>query len=225
LSQLTGGLRYPSCRTSDFDAVFSAIAEEVIGLSELTCSFEIDAPEADLDLARVSYTTSDDDKVSLTEVAAAANCEDGGWYLDVSGDLPTVNLCESTCQEIQADAGAQLFVEFACEVSLDVVTETQIYEATCPAGTIVEWKALGYDTSIEDAGTVEFSVRTAVTQEELGTATYHSVNVATEANPDCVYLESMICFEDDACNCAEVEGQPEGIGGGVVLPTILLPTG
>jgi len=217
LSRLTGGLRYPSCLTSDFDAVFSAIAEEVIGLSELTCSFEVDTPDADLDLARVSYTSGEDAKVSVSEVPDAASCEDGGWYLDASGDVPTVNLCESTCQEIQADAGAQLFVEFECEVSLNVVTETQIYEATCPAGTIVEWKALGYDTSIEGAGTVEFSVRTAVTQEELAAATYHSVNVATESNPDCVYLESMVCVEDDACNCVKVDGQPEGIGGGVVL--------
>ncbi len=218
LSRLTGGLRYPSCRTSDFDAVFNAIAQEVIGQSELNCSFEMGADTADLDAARISYTTGDADKVAVSEVAGAASCDDGGWYMDQSGDVPRVNLCPTTCQQIQADAGAQLFVEFACEVSLNVVTKTQIYEATCPSGTIVEWKALGYDTSIEDQGSVAFSVRTAVTEQELATATYELVNTATESQPDCVYLEPMVCVsEDTACNCVEVEEQPEGIGGGVVL--------
>lgn len=223
LSRLTGGLRYPSCRTSDFDAVFNAIAEEVIGRSELTCSFEVDAERVDLDAARVSYTTGDDEKVTLAEVTDAASCDDGGWYLDPSGDVPVVNLCPASCQEIQADPGAELFVEFACEVSLNAVTETQIYEAECPAGTIVEWKALGYDTSIDDDGSVAFSIRTAVTEDELAMADYTLVNTATVSQPDCVYLEPMVCVAaDEACNCVEVDGQSEGIGGGVELDAEVL---
>ena len=225
LSVLTGGLRYPSCLASDFDAVFNAIAQEVIGRSELTCSFEVTSDEADLDTASISYTSGDDDKVSIAEVSGAADCDAGGWYLDESADVPTVNLCPTTCQEVQADPGAQLFVEFACEVSLSVVTETQIYEATCPAGTIVEWKALGYDTSVEDEGSVAFSIRTAVQEDDLDGETYKLVNVATESSPDCVYLEPMVCVaEDTECNCVEVEGQVEGIGGGVVLDAELLDT-
>lgn len=218
LSVLTGGLRYPSCRTSDFDAVFNAIAQEVIGQSELNCSFGVDGDGVDLDAARVSFTRGDDEKVTVSEVGSSGDCDGGGWYLATSGDVSTVNLCPVTCQEIQADPGAQLFVEFGCEVVLNAVTETQVYEATCPSGTIVEWKAVGYDTSIEDGGTVAFSVRTAVTEDELASATYVPVNTATASQPDCVYLQPMTCVADDrACNCVEVDGQAEGIGGGVVL--------
>lgn len=219
LSKLTGGLRYPSCRTSDFDAVFNAIAAEVINKSELTCMFEINGDGIDLNAAHVSYTASNDDKVSIDEVADAGACDSGGWYLDQPADgPPVVSLCPSTCQEVQDDPGAQLFVEFGCEVSLTTTTRTEVYEADCEQGTIIEWKALGYDTSIDGEGSVQFRVRTAVTADELADAAYKTVNTATESNPDCPYLEPMVCVDADTdCNCVTATGQTQGVGGGVIL--------
>ena len=129
-----------------------------------------------------------------------------------------MNLCPTTCQEIQGDGGAQLFVEFPCELSFETTIYSQVYTADCEPGSIVEWRALGYDTSIEGNGSVEFEVRTAVEEDELDAADYVSVNTATSTSPDCVYLEPMECVASDPdCTCVAVDGQSEGIGGGVAL--------
>ncbi len=210
LSRLTGGLRYPSCRTSDFDAVFNAIAQNVIDGSALSCTFELDATGIDLDAARVSYMPSSGDKMDLTEVAEEGDCTEGGWYLE-PGER-TLSLCPETCAEVQGDAGAQVFVEFGCETATEPVTRTEIYQADCAQGSIIEWRALGYDTTVTDDGSVQFQVRTAPTMDELDDASFVPVNTATSQAPDCLYLKPMECVpEDTDCTCTE------GVGGGVAL--------
>jgi hypothetical protein len=213
LSRLTGGLRYPSCRFSDFNAVFNAIAQEVIDQSTAACTFELNDNPIDFSDARVSYTSSADEKLTLSEVVDVNSCAGGGWYLEQPGDQtmpPIVSLCPSTCSSIQADPGAQVFVEFGCELQFLPTTFTETYEADCEAGTIVEWKALGYDTTMDGYSRVEFRARTAASEGGLAGASYHLVATAMEGAEDCVYLEPMPCQSSNTnCTCVS------GIGGGV----------
>jgi hypothetical protein len=194
-----------------------AIAQEVIDVSAATCSFELVGNSIDLASATVSYTLGTDQRVTLSEVEAT-ECDGGGWYMDEQPATPTLNLCASSCVEVQADTEAQLFVELGCQIQYTEVVHTETYAADCEAGSIIEWKALGYDTTITDDGSVQFEVRTANTSEELSQAPYLPVNTATAAAPDCYYLEPMACVPEDAdCNCIATEGQPGGVGGGVIL--------
>ena len=41
LSIMTGGLRYPSCLTDNFNAIFGTIAQEVIDIALVPCVFTI----------------------------------------------------------------------------------------------------------------------------------------------------------------------------------------
>ncbi len=221
LSRMTGGLRYPSCRTSDFNAVFNAIAEQVIDTSAASCMFELNGSNIDLTEARVSYQSGQDERTDLSEVSDEGNCTDNGWYLELPASTeepPVLSLCPEACSMIQADPGAHVFVEFGCEMSASPTTHNELYEAECPQGSIVEWKALGYDTTITGDGFVEFSVRTGATLEELGDASYTHLNTATESAPQCLYLDKMTCVPEDVdCHCVPTDSDPPGVGGGVEL--------
>jgi len=107
LSRMTGGLRFPSCYTDNFDAVFQALAESVIDSAPLPCSWDI----PDLPLGEVFNV----DKVNLTftratgatepggRVADAAACVPWGWYYDDPADPQQVIACQQTCDALNAD--------------------------------------------------------------------------------------------------------------------------
>lgn len=116
LSLLTEGLRFPLCNTDSYDAVFQAIAAGVIAGSKVDCAFPIpEAPEGqkvDRDSVVVQYTASGSGtKSDFTQVASAAECVPGAFYMDTE----TISLCPDTCSTVQADDAAKISVLFACE--------------------------------------------------------------------------------------------------------------
>ncbi len=105
LSRRTGGLRFPICEYASFDAVFEAIAGEVIE-DVLACELALPAIAPDPDTLEVEYTPGDGSGIRVLErVATAGSCTGaGGFYLDGG----TVRLCPAACAEVQADPGADL---------------------------------------------------------------------------------------------------------------------
>ena len=190
LSILTGGLRYPFCENTSFDAIFNAVADEVIETSAATCDFSVsnDGTYDPAD-ATVSWTDGDDVNTALAQVDSATDCGDSetSWYYDDPDDPSVLTLCPSTCDAVQADTSAQVWVEFGCPRELVETTYTETYYASCDTGQKPQWMFMYYDTTIEadtDAQ-VSFRVRTAQSEAGLSSATWQDAATATADSPDC----------------------------------------
>jgi hypothetical protein len=115
LSNLTEGLRFPLCDNGNFDAIFGAIADDVVAGVSLPCTFEpadTGNGTTDLDLAAVVFEPSDGSGLeSLTRVADMAACVDGAYYLDGT----TFTLCPETCDRVRMDDEGKIVVKVGCE--------------------------------------------------------------------------------------------------------------
>jgi hypothetical protein len=190
LSRLTGGLRYPICENQNFDAIFNAIAEEVVETSAASCEFSLASDnEFDANNASVSYTDSDGNSNALDQVASAGDCgsSDSSWYYDDPENPSTLTLCPSTCEAVQADAGAQVWVELGCPSPAEPTTVTHNYFGSCDTGQKPQWMFMYYDTTIEagSSATAAFRVRSATTETGLASADWHDAATATADDPDC----------------------------------------
>lgn len=116
LSQLTGGLRFPVCEGSGFDAVFQEIAQGVIEGAKVACEFPIPDPpsgkELDLATITVEYTPGGGSTPQkLTQVPSLAQCTPNAFYLEA--DL--IKLCPDACTSIQADDKAAIEILALCK--------------------------------------------------------------------------------------------------------------
>ncbi len=117
LSQITGGLRFPVCEGFKYDEVFKAIAKGVIAGAKVACEFQLPAPpegkEFDLNSVSVNYTPGGSTTPqNLTQVANAAACAPGKFYIDAAQDR--VFLCPAACSSVQQDPDAKLDVLVDC---------------------------------------------------------------------------------------------------------------
>ncbi|MDC0740331.1 hypothetical protein [Polyangium mundeleinium] len=118
LSNLTGGLKFPLCDTTSYDAVFQAIAEGVVAGAQVACEFGIpDPPEGttvDLSSVVVDYTPGDmSPNKQFSQVADAAACAADAFYIDKPANK--IILCPDTCGVVKNDAAAKVAVLFACD--------------------------------------------------------------------------------------------------------------
>jgi len=116
LSRLTGGLRFPLCQFPGYDAVFRAIAKDVIVKADLTCDFAIPPTPAgktlELDNIAVSHVKGDGSgNTQLQQIVDKASCQDGYFYIENE----RVWLCPAACDSIKADLGGSISVLFTCE--------------------------------------------------------------------------------------------------------------
>lgn len=120
LSIWSGGLRFPVCETSSYDAVFRATAQDVIERSRVACEFTPPPvpPGKTYDQAYIAYTpgNSGDEQIFL-EVPDVASCNDKGFTRDPETD--ELALCPSTCAKVEADETANIAVLFSCEIHLE----------------------------------------------------------------------------------------------------------
>lgn len=117
LARLTGGLRYPVCRTTDYNAIFNAVAQGVISGSKVACDFNIPDPppmkEFKLNTAQLEFTPSNGGAPRIfSQVADQAACQADAFYIQNR----RVYLCGTTCDDVQADSGAK--IEFLLECSV-----------------------------------------------------------------------------------------------------------
>lgn len=117
LARLTGGLRYPVCQFSTYDAVFQAVADGVIRGAKVSCEFDFPpppqgkvyrVPQAELEY----FPGSGGPSKLLRQVAGAAACAPDAFY--VVGTH--VSLCPDACGTISADAGARVEFLIDCDV-------------------------------------------------------------------------------------------------------------
>jgi hypothetical protein len=114
LSNLSGGLRFPLCDNASFDAIFSAIAADVVQGVVLPCTYTPVATGSgtvDLDRSVLVFEPGDGSGTeSLTRVDAAAACADSGYYRD--GDSFT--LCPATCERVRTDPAGKVTLALGC---------------------------------------------------------------------------------------------------------------
>jgi hypothetical protein len=122
LSILTDGLRFPLCQFPGYDAVFRAIAENVIVKSDIACEFDIPPPPAgtmlDLDKVAVRKTAQGGTESQFLQAPTQADCQADAFYIDRSANQ--VHLCPEACETVRADPLAKVDVLFTCMSTLIV---------------------------------------------------------------------------------------------------------
>jgi hypothetical protein len=182
LSKLTGGLRYPICRNSDFNAIFQAVAQQVVEGASVSCSIKLgNGAEADPDKTSVRFTSGAKVTTTFTRVANAAACTNNAYYY---ADATTITLCPSTCTAVQGDTAGTLGVEVGCKNSGGYETKvmTETYESECNEDARIQWGFLTYDTVTPGDSSVRFRIRTAPTENALSAAQWIDVATASSAN-------------------------------------------
>lgn len=184
LSVLTGGLRYPTCRNDDFDAIFQALAEDVIEGATVSCSVEIGSNEGS-DPANTTVRFASDtqaEPVTFSRVDSEASCVDNAYYYE---DASTITLCPSTCTVVQADTTGALAVDVGCQGGASYVQRELIesYESECSEDTTVQWSFFTYNTTTPGDSNVNFRLRSAQTEAELEAAVWMDLATA-QASPD-----------------------------------------
>jgi hypothetical protein len=122
LSMLTDGLRFPLCQFPGYDAVFRAIAENVIVKSNIACEFDIPPPpagtELDLDKVAVRKTAQSGAESQFLQAPTQGDCQADAFYIDRTANQ--VHLCPEACEAVRADPLASVYVLFTCMNTLIV---------------------------------------------------------------------------------------------------------
>lgn len=118
LSRSTGGLRFPLCQFTSFDAVFETIAKDVVSHAAIACEFPIPAPPKgqDLDLSKVavSYDAGDGNPAkTFGQAMSMAECQPDAFYIDSASGK--ILLCPDTCAAAQRGKAPKIDVLFTCE--------------------------------------------------------------------------------------------------------------
>lgn len=118
LSKATGGLRFPLCQFTAFDAVFDKIAKDVASHATIRCEFPVPPPPAgkELDLSTVAVSYSPDDVTPAKTFGQAMNlaeCVPDAFYVDVASNK--ILLCPETCAAAQRGSNPKIDVLFTCE--------------------------------------------------------------------------------------------------------------
>lgn len=119
LIQATGGVEGNLCE-QEFQPIFQAVAQVVIGGASLSCSFEIPpAPLGetfDQNEVNVEFDDGAGGTLEIGRVDSAAMCAgvSNGWYYDNPADPQVIVLCPQTCGEVQGFASASIGIIFGC---------------------------------------------------------------------------------------------------------------
>lgn len=121
LTQLTGGVQGDLCdQDSGFSAVWRAVTDAVLQVSELTCEWDIPEPEgADFDpeLVNVEYSVGGGEQTVVGYLPSEADCAvaGGGWFFDDDTSPTKILACTETCDALQGDPDLKVDVKFGCD--------------------------------------------------------------------------------------------------------------
>jgi hypothetical protein len=119
----TGGAAGVICN-DDWDQVFADITAAIVSGSQVACELAIPAPPQGqvLDPAKVNVKYlmgGANPGQTLPQVSDPAACgAAGGWYYDDNIAPTKITLCPTTCGTVQADANANIKVEFGCATEI-----------------------------------------------------------------------------------------------------------
>ncbi len=115
LSNLTGGIKFPVCEGQGFDVVFQEIAKGVIKSASIACEFSVPTPpqgkELDLNSITVEFTPQAGTPTKFTQVANAAACAPGSFYIEAD----KIKLCPGACTTVQGAPNAELQILALCK--------------------------------------------------------------------------------------------------------------
>ena len=116
----TGGVEGNLCE-QQFQPIFQAVAQQIIGGAVLACSYEIPPPPDgevfDPDEVNVEFDDGAGGTLEIGRVDSAADCAGvmDGWYYDNPADPQVIHVCPQTCDKIQGFASASIAIKFGCE--------------------------------------------------------------------------------------------------------------
>lgn len=116
----TGGVEGNLC-DQEFQPIFGAVAQQVIGGASLACSYQIPPPPAgesfDRDRVNVEFEDADGTTLSIGRVESEAACAgvEHGWYYDDPIDPSRIHVCPQTCDTIQSFDAGKVAIKFGCE--------------------------------------------------------------------------------------------------------------
>lgn len=116
----TGGVEGNLC-DQQFQPIFQAVAQQVIGGASLSCSYQIPPPPDgevfDKDQVNVAFDDGMGGTLAIGRVDGVANCEgvSDGWYYDDPQAPQVIIVCPQTCAKIQGFSSASVAIKFGCE--------------------------------------------------------------------------------------------------------------
>lgn len=124
--------------------------------------------------------------VEQTQVTGLAACgPTGGYYYDDNANPTKVVLCPGLCADHRSKVYSAIKVVIACPTKYGPWSAPpQIYEATCPPGSQVQWGLFGYDAQAASDSQVDFKVQVATTQADLATAPFVALGSARSVPTD-----------------------------------------
>ena len=116
LSKGTGGLRFPLCDPTGYNAVFNDIAAGVVSGASVPCEFELPDPPPgqmlDLDTISLIYKPGMGAKEDFFKVDNEAACGLAADKFYIDGDL--IKLCPKACEKVTADENAKIDIKINC---------------------------------------------------------------------------------------------------------------
>lgn len=120
LIAMTGGVEGNLCE-QQFQPIFQAVAQQVIGGATLSCSYEIPPPPPgesfDKDEVNIEFDDGQGGTLEIGRVDDPGLCGgvSDGWYYDNPDDPSVIVVCPQTCDKIQGFAQASIAIIFGCE--------------------------------------------------------------------------------------------------------------
>lgn len=119
----TSGVWKSIC-SSNWDAVFTAVAQAVSVSTPLPCTYDIPPPpdgqSLDPNAVNFVFQPSSGGDVTVPRVDNAAACGSGsGWYYDDPQDPAQIVLCPSSCDELTADPEGEVEIQYGCATIVD----------------------------------------------------------------------------------------------------------
>ncbi len=115
----TGGVHGDLCQ-QDFDPVFDAIADAMLG-SSISCEWVIPEPPEgetfDAEKVNLVFEDDDDNEDDIGYVIDQSQCDDveHGWYYDDNNDPSSIHVCPQTCDWIKGQTEGKISIQFGCE--------------------------------------------------------------------------------------------------------------
>ncbi len=116
----TGGVEGNLC-DQEFQPVFAAVAQQVIGGASLACSYTIPPPPNgemfDRDRVNVEFEGGSGTTLTIGRVDDVNACAgvDNGWYYDDPISPTRISVCPQTCDTIQSFDAGKVAIKFGCE--------------------------------------------------------------------------------------------------------------
>jgi len=157
-----------------------AALEDIRGQA-IECSVEVASGDAEVaGDATVSFRSGDGQTTTIIpKKTGAGDCNGGpGWYLDDPLAPALIELCPTSCGEVQNDSLGTLDIYFPCPGALEKAERSEVYESVCPDGTQVQWGYLAYDAFAPSTSHIDFFVRSASTVQDLANRPWSPLVVA-----------------------------------------------